>query len=67
MLYYRVIRPIRKGDPLLAWYSTNVEVEVSKSLLNRECINTSSNSDLLLMSTNGSASTAALNDGNKIN
>jgi hypothetical protein len=65
MLYYRVIKSIRKGDQLLAWYSASVEVEVSKSLLNRDCINSSSNNtDLLLMSTNGLSSTAAaLTDG----
>jgi hypothetical protein len=38
MLYYRVVKPIRKGDCLLAWYSANVEAELAKSLLNRESI-----------------------------
>ena len=39
MLYYRAIKPIRKGDQLLAWYSANVEAELSRSLLGRDAIN----------------------------
>jgi hypothetical protein len=39
MLYYRAIKPIEKGEPLLAWYSSNMENELSKSLLGREQIN----------------------------
>lgn len=33
MLYYRAIKPIRKGDQLLAWYSPSVELELYKALL----------------------------------
>lgn len=33
MLYYRAIKPIRKGDQLLAWYSPSVELELYKVLL----------------------------------
>ncbi|RNA00525.1 MDS1 and EVI1 complex locus EVI1-like, partial [Brachionus plicatilis] len=33
MLYYRAIKPIKKGDPLLAWFSSMVESELAKSIL----------------------------------
>ncbi|CAF0708679.1 unnamed protein product [Brachionus calyciflorus] len=33
MLYYRAIKAIRKGDPLLAWFSNGVECELTKSIL----------------------------------
>lgn len=33
MLYYRAIKPIKKGDPLLAWFSSMVENELVKSIL----------------------------------
>ena len=35
MLFYRVLRPISKGRPLLAWYDAQLESEISQSLLNR--------------------------------
>jgi len=39
MLFYRALKPIKKGDPLLAWYSASVERELSQALLNRDFIN----------------------------
>lgn len=33
MLFYRAIKPIQKGDHLLAWYSSSVEVELFKHAL----------------------------------
>jgi hypothetical protein len=45
MLYYKVIKRIKKGDQLLAWYNPNVELELSRSLLNRDYINPNNNSN----------------------
>jgi hypothetical protein len=39
MLFYRVVKQIKKGDQLLAWYNPSVELELSRSLLGRDCIN----------------------------
>lgn len=33
MLYYRALKPIQKGDYLLAWYSNSVEIELFKHAL----------------------------------
>ncbi len=38
MLYYHAIKPIKMGEPLLAWYSQKVEEELCKNLLNRESL-----------------------------
>ena len=37
MLYYRAIKPIKKGEPLLAWFSSIVENELAKSILAIDC------------------------------
>lgn len=44
MLYYRVIKPIKKGEPLLAWYSSMVENELAKSILAIDCFSEISSS-----------------------
>lgn len=38
MLYYRATKNIKKNDQLLAWYSSSVEEELSKAILNLESL-----------------------------
>lgn len=57
MFYYRAIKPIKRGEPLLAWYSDTMEQELFKrvfQLPNNNQNNTNmKHLNLLLESNNG--------------